>query len=436
MFPAPHNALPLPARPNLEQYKKLAKELVRICRSPSESAVSYAFAEWTKTWVANVVQLSGLVLTREMPVRLERWTTGVERFARGTLTRANGKPCTLAQAQFVLARVHGFASWPKFARHLDELAHSSTATAKFESAADAMVEGDLETLRRLLHEDPYLVRTRSTREHRATLLHYVGANGVEGYRQKTPKNAVEIAELLLNAGAEVDATADLYGGGATTLGLAATSVHPERSGVQIPLLQLLLDRGARIERAGSAGGRDSMIEACFANGRGQAAEFLSHHVSRLDLEEAAGTGNLDAVRGFLNDDRSLKASEPREQLIQGFFWACQFGRNRVIEYLLSLGFDLSAQDRDGQTALHHAVIGAQLETVALLLRHHAPLEVKNNYGGTALGQAVWSATNAASRKPYVPIIEFLIESGAKVEPGFEDALAKLMRREPKSAKER
>ena len=29
--------------------------------------------------------------------------------------------------------------------------------------------------------------------HRATLLHYVGANGVEAYRQKTPPNATEIA---------------------------------------------------------------------------------------------------------------------------------------------------------------------------------------------------------------------------------------------------
>jgi hypothetical protein len=45
------------------------------------------------------------------------------------------------------------------------------------------------------------------------LLHYVSANGVEGYRQKAPKNVVKITETLLNAGAEIDATANVYGAG-------------------------------------------------------------------------------------------------------------------------------------------------------------------------------------------------------------------------------
>src|SRR4026209_1778942 len=75
----------------------------------------------------------------------------------------------------------------------------------FEGAADAIVNGDVATLVRLLDEEPQLIHQRSTREHRCTLLHYVGANGVEGYRQKTPPNAVELAELLLERGAEVDA---------------------------------------------------------------------------------------------------------------------------------------------------------------------------------------------------------------------------------------
>ena len=37
MFPNPQGALPLPARPNLEQYKKLAKEFSKAANS-SESA--------------------------------------------------------------------------------------------------------------------------------------------------------------------------------------------------------------------------------------------------------------------------------------------------------------------------------------------------------------------------------------------------------------
>lgn len=87
----------------------------------------------------------------------------------------------------------------------------------------------------------------ASREHRAALLHYVAANSVENYRQKTPKNIVRITQLLLDAGAEVDASADMYGGNATALGLAATSIHPLKAGVQIALIDLLLEHGAQID---------------------------------------------------------------------------------------------------------------------------------------------------------------------------------------------
>lgn len=432
MSPEPHDALPLPARPSLEQYKKLAKELVRICRSGDPSAL----AAWSKAWVAKLVELSGISPTQGMPLRIDWWTAEVERFTRSALAGEDGMQPALARAQFVLARLHGFANWPKFVRHIDEIAHSGSATASFESAADAIVEGDVETLSQMLRENPGLARARSTREHHATLLHYVAANGVESWRQRTPKNIVEIADALLDKSAEVDATADIYGGGATTLGLVATSIHPERAGMQIPLLQLLLDRGARIDGAAGTDGSRSLIKACFANGRGVAAEFLSHHCRLLDLEEAAGTGDLDAVRGFIDNDGELKPGATQEQLCQGFLWACQFGRNRVVEYLLSQGFDPGAQDSNGQTALHHAVIGAQLETVRLLLRHRAPLEVKNKYGGTVLGQAVWSAKNAPSPAPYLAIFLLLLESGAKTDPEIDGAWAELSRREVSKLRQR
>src|SRR6185369_12391779 len=58
----------------------------------------------------------------------------------------------------------------------------------FERGADAVVAGDVDTLRDLLDETPDLARARSPRPHRATLLIYCGANGVEGERQRTPPN--------------------------------------------------------------------------------------------------------------------------------------------------------------------------------------------------------------------------------------------------------
>src|SRR5687768_1620680 len=118
---------------------------------------------------------------------------------------------------------------------------------RFDAAADAIVDGDLATLRRLLGEDPSLVRMRSDRRGQATLLHYVAANGVEDERQRTPPNIVEIARLLLDAGAEVDARNEDYGGGGTALGLVATSVHPRRAGVQLALMELLVAAGANVD---------------------------------------------------------------------------------------------------------------------------------------------------------------------------------------------
>ena len=60
----------------------------------------------------------------------------------------------------------------------------------FEAAADAVVSGDITALAKLLSENPALVTERSPREHRSTLLHYVSANGIEDFRQKTPQNIV------------------------------------------------------------------------------------------------------------------------------------------------------------------------------------------------------------------------------------------------------
>jgi len=134
----------------------------------------------------------------------------------------------------------------------------------FEQAADAIVSGLLPTVRELA---PALIHVRSDLPHHATLLHYTSANGVEDARQKTPPNIVEIARLLLDLGAEVDAVADVYNG-STTLGLVASSAHPARAGVQLALIDLLLDYGAGID---AAPGGCRPVNAALANGRGEAA---------------------------------------------------------------------------------------------------------------------------------------------------------------------
>jgi Ankyrin repeats (3 copies) len=286
--------------------------------------------------------------------------------------------------------------------------------SRFEAAADAIVSGDAATLKRLLREDPKLVRAISTREHSATLLHYVSANGVEGYRQKTPENIVEITEMLLNAGAEIDATANVYGGGCTTLGLAATSVYPERAGVQEALLQTLLDHGAGLARPSIAGNKQSIVIACVANNRPKAAQFLANRGAHLDLAGAAALGQLAIVKSLFPEDGTMTSTATQEQRNEGFIYACRYGHYSVVQFLLDKGVDLAAPAGGGQTGLHRATIGGHLEIVKLLLRYKAPLEVKNIFGGTVLGQALWSAGHGGDPDVYIAILAALVAAGAKV----------------------
>ena len=224
MFPNPQDALPLPVRPSLEQYRKLAKDLVKACTSAEPDAM----AAWADRWIGSLEKSAGRFSGLADRRTADRRAAQVEEFATRKLRSGGAARCRLAEALFVIARSHGFDSWPKLVAHLDRLAHSHSRAAAFEAAADAIVSGDEATLRDLIAVDPSVVRARSTREHGATLLHYVSANGVEGYRQVTPKNIVAIATILLDAGAEVDAEADVYGGGSTTLGLVGHERPPAR----------------------------------------------------------------------------------------------------------------------------------------------------------------------------------------------------------------
>ena len=411
MFPDPTDALPLPQRPNLERYKQLAKDLVKACKSDNKTAVG----DWAKKWVMTVAKRSGIQFTHELPVTVSSWIDKVEGFVRRRIAESDGR-CRLADAQFIIARSHGFDSWPKFSKHLNGLMQKNSAVARFEASADAIIKGDLKTLQRLLRDDPKLIHARSTREHRATLLHYVSANGVEGYRQKTPANIVGITKLLLNAGAEVDAEADVYGGGATTLGLVATSVHPYRAGVQNPLMQILLDHSAEIDHKTSAGNRQSSVMGALANGRGEAAVYLAERGAQLNLQAAAGVGRLDVVKTFFNEDGSRKKTTSKKEVQSAFSYACGWGRQNVVEFLLDKDSDLADGGGDGQTPLHCAAIGGQLEVIKYLLKFNPPLEARNIYGGTVLGQTLWSAAHGGDPKLYAEIIKTLIAAGAKVPP--------------------
>jgi len=407
MFPNPQGALPLPQKPNLEQYRKLAKELVRAARTGED-----AVRDWASRWIDALVRQSGIAITPGMPVRVERWSKEVAKYATDELI--NKQTPTLTKAQFVIARSQGFESWPKFSRHLQQLTQSRSTTSQFEAAADAIVSGDAPKLKRLLRENSELVHARSTREHGAALLHYVSANGVEGFRQKTPKNIVEIAKILLDAGAEVDATCNVYRGDCTTLGLAATSAHPANAGVMDELLQLLLDRGASMDQRGSAGNAHSLVFACLANGQPGAARFLASKGAYVDFISAAALDHLEDVQEHFSVDKNGKPAVSRDLMQEAFRYACGYGANRVVEFLLQRGADVAEHSGDGFTGTHYAAMYGNVETVKLLLHHRPPLEMTTNRGGTVLWHALESAERHREWQGFSEIIEALIAAGAVV----------------------
>ncbi|HSM76227.1 MAG TPA: ankyrin repeat domain-containing protein [Bryobacteraceae bacterium] len=377
---------PLPPRPNLEQYKKQAKDFIKLAKAGD-------------------------------PQTLRRAQSSHPRAARMLPSGVLSPEFALADAQLVIAREHGFENWPRFAHHLEELGRKTSSISHFESAADAIGSGAAAELGVLLRRNPSLVRARSTRVHRATLLHYVSANGFENYRQKTPANAVVIAKMLLDAGAEVDALADAYGRD-TTLGLVATSVHPKRAGVQLALMDLLLERGANIE---GVPGDASILLAALRNGRLEAAQLLAARGARLDLEGAAGVGKLDVVRSFFPGNAGLGGGATQAQVRDGFTWACQFGHTDVAAFLLDNGVAVDSRLRHhGQTGLHWAAANGHFDLVRLLLERGAPVNAKDEtWGGMPLGWLLHGWTNRQDGNPegrYYEAAAFLVASGAVVKP--------------------
>jgi len=69
MFPNPQNSLPLPQHPDLERYKKLAKELLRAAKSTDPDAIR----NWSTNWVKGLVERSGIKITPQLPVRTDDW---------------------------------------------------------------------------------------------------------------------------------------------------------------------------------------------------------------------------------------------------------------------------------------------------------------------------------------------------------------------------
>lgn len=150
----------------------------------------------------------------------------------------------LAMARQTMVREFGFGSW-------SEVESAPEPDLAFEAAVDCLLEGEFDDLRARLDESPDLAAGRSHFGHRATLLHYAAANGVETWRQVTPHDLADRVSLLLEAGADLSVEAKMYGG-STFEQLLVTSAHPRAAGVVQPTLAVVTRGGATDPEEGVA----------------------------------------------------------------------------------------------------------------------------------------------------------------------------------------
>jgi ankyrin repeat protein len=364
----------LPARPDLDQQKKLAKELRRAFRDGDREAIARMRAE--------------------LPDKRE---------------------LSLADAQFVLAREYGFRSW----RELRERIEQSTADARppVERFRQAVQRGDAHALRALLHDhaevraqvdapifafdSPALVVASDEQPDVVDVLLEYGADPnrrsdwwAGGFH---PLHVVRgpAAERLLAAGAVPDACAaanldrpDLL---AEMLARDPARVHERGGDGQTPLhfarsravADLLIDAGAELD-ARDVDHRATPAQWMIGDGARSPRFALARHLvergASVDIFLAAALGLTDRARAMLDADPSLL----RLRTSEGEYAPQPPSAAHIYEWTIG----------GHRSPLHAAATFGQLETLAAMERFATPVDrllVACNRGDADAARAVIAA---------------------------------------------
>ena len=270
----------------------------------------------------------------------------------------------------------------------------------FYDAVAAIDAGDTTSLRRLLRETPELVSAHgfldSTYEHRslrgATLLHLVAGNT---QRQRLPKNALDLAQVLLDAGVDANAmTAD----SATTIELLLRAQQPRWLGIDDQLLAQLIEAGADISRKN---GYLLWMTLTNENASPERKQIFVDSGAPVDLRFAAGLNDVERMRGFFASDSSLTADaatayriappQPAtldtltdQQIIdEAFSFAVINNASDAAELLLTRGANIHAMpprffwNEDlGRSALHQSVGSCRPDMARFLLEQGSDPDLK------------------------------------------------------------
>ena len=365
----------LPPRPSLAQLRLQAKELHRLQREKSLSAAARIVAHHP-------------------------------RFARHDPQDALAETLALADAQLVLAREYGFESWAALKHRVEtgDRLTKFTPHPRFGEALAALVAGDLDRLRAMINASPDLVRARTNLDPShgyfagAMLLHHVAWNPSRD--EPVPSNIVAIAQLLLDHGADVNATT-LGNNGGTTMGLIITSRMASEANASGPLMDLLLARGARLDPQTSgtvipdwAG--QNVVHNSLANHAPRAAEKLIELGAEPDLCVAAALGRMDLLRKSFGDDGRLiarpmhrgKRLDERDAIGLALLFAYVGGHKAMVDVLLEMDGNWNMTGVNNGAALHRAAWAGDLAMVQRLVARGADISNRDNpFNSTPLSWA-------------------------------------------------
>lgn len=306
----------------------------------------------------------------------------------------NAKPGRLATAQLVVAREHGFTSWPKlraevidrtadFAQRVETFLYESVAgrddrpvrmlrehpaitTHDFRAA---IVAGDAAALRPMLAADPGL----AVRADRATGWPPLLGVCMSRWHLLDPAGSAglcDVARLLLDAGADPNTT---VGGGPGRPDHCSTLFAAAGVRANAELTELLLERGAIPDE-------HTVYLAAFHDDH-RPLELLLERGAPVDdtaLAAPLTTGDAEAARLLLEAGADAERRIPPEALGQGdpgelpVPVAVRKGHSvELIELLLQRGADPRKPARDGQTPYRLAVRQGRHDLAELLVTYGA-----------------------------------------------------------------